>query len=217
MSTRKERAFELRKKGKSYNQISEEIGVAKSTLSNWFKGMSFSEEIKKQLRKEAQGVSIERIERLNRVRGEKLDALYARAQEEARAEAGKYAFNPLFVAAVAAYWGEGDKKSKNHVRLTNTDPKMIALFRKFLLEICKIPDEKIKGALFIYEDLDEAACKEYWARETGITQFHKTMILPKPKDETHVSYGTCSLIVSNTYLKTKMKVWIDQLPEIILQ
>ena len=217
MNQRKEQAFELRKQGRSYNQISLEIGVAKSTLSSWFKGVSFSEEITDTLRRQAQGVSIERIEKLNRARGEKLQALYARAEEEARNEAGKYAFNPLFVAAVMAYWGEGDKKSKGHIRLTNRDPKMIALFRKFLLEICRVPEEKIVGALFIYEDLDEAVCREYWTLHTGITRLHKTMVLPKQTKASHVSYGTFSLVVSNTYLKTKMKVWIDQLPEKILQ
>jgi len=217
MSILKEKAFSLRKKGRSYRQIAEELGVARSTLSGWFKGQSFSEEITEHLRREARGVSIERIERLNKVRGEKLAALYQRAEEEAYSEAGKYAFSPLFVAAIAAYWGEGDKKSRNNVRLTNTDPKMIALFRKFLIELCKIPETKIKGALFIYEDLDEEVCKEYWTRETGITAFHKTMVLPKPQNGESVSYGTCSLIVSNTYLKTKIKVWIDRLPEIILQ
>jgi len=217
MRSQKKAALRLRKKGRSYRQISEELGVAKSTLSSWFKNVDFSEDIKRHLTEKACGVSIERLERLNRARGEKLQALYERAEEEARSEAGKYAFNPLFVSAVTAYWAEGDKSSRGHVRLTTGDPTILKLFRKFLIEICHVPEEMIHGALFIHENLDEEICKEYWVENTGLTTFHKTMRLPTPKKVTGVSYGTCSLIVSNTYLKRKILVWIDQLPRIILQ
>jgi len=45
----KEKAILLRKQGKSYKQIREELGIATSTLAGWFKNEPWSQEIKKRL------------------------------------------------------------------------------------------------------------------------------------------------------------------------
>ncbi|MFA5360480.1 MAG: hypothetical protein WC320_00675 [Candidatus Paceibacterota bacterium] len=41
----KDLAIELRKKGKSYNQISKEIEISKGTLSYWFSNTKWSKAI----------------------------------------------------------------------------------------------------------------------------------------------------------------------------
>ena len=42
------------------------------------------------------------------------------------------------------YWGEGDKKVENsQVKLSNSEPGMIKVFYLFLIEVMKIPSEKI--------------------------------------------------------------------------
>ncbi len=216
MRTDKELAFALRKQGKSYKQIHKELGMSVSTLSNWFKGVNFSEEIKMNLTEAAIDVSAVRIRELNKARGDTLAALYFRAKEEAAEELKHRIKDPLFVSAIAAYWGEGDKLSKNQLRLTNTDPHMIILFKDFLVKICGIPKEKLRIALFIYKDLDEVACKNYWIKQVGLTHFHKTMVLPSRHKTKRLPYGICTLVLSNTYLKQKMIVWIDQLPKMVL-
>jgi transcriptional regulator with XRE-family HTH domain len=216
MRTDKNHAIELRKQGKSYTQICEELRVAKSTLSNWFHGTDFSEAIRQELTKKAIDASTVHIEALNKARGDTLVALYERAETEALQEIETYKHSPLFLIAVATYWGEGDKSSKNQVRLTNTDQKMLRIFLNFLIEICLVPKEKIRVALFIYEDLDEKECRNYWSKNLDLSHFHKTMILPSRHKTKRLPYGTCTIIVSNSYLKKKMLVWIDQLPKIIL-
>ena len=42
----KEKAFILRRSGKSYNEICAQLGMSKSTLSNWFRNVDFSKDIK---------------------------------------------------------------------------------------------------------------------------------------------------------------------------
>lgn len=216
MRTDKNLAFLLRSQGKSYKQISKELRVAVSTLSNWFKGADFSEAIRKKLTKNAIATSTIRLESLNKKRGTILSMLYERAEIEAIHEIKKYLNNPLFVTAIASYWGEGDKNTKNQVRLTNTDPMMLKIFVKFLIKICKIKKENIRIALFIYKDLDDDASRRYWSSYTGIDTFHKTMVLPSLHKTKRLPYGICTVIVSNSYLKKKMTVWIDRLPKIIL-
>ncbi len=216
MRTDKEIAFSLRKQGKSYKAICAELGMSKSTLTNWFKGFDFSEAIKKHLSQEVYDVSKIRLEELNKVRGASLRALYERAEEEAMEEMGHHVHNPLFTMAVATYWGEGDKVVNGQVRIINTDPYMIKIFKQFLLEICSVPESKIRGALYIYSDLDEADCKNFWIKNTGITRYHKTMVLPSRHKTRRVENGICSLVVSNTYLKRKILFWIDHLPKMVL-
>jgi orotate phosphoribosyltransferase-like protein len=47
LSSIKKEAIRLRKKGRSYNEISKELGVAKSTLSLWLKGIPLTSEQRK--------------------------------------------------------------------------------------------------------------------------------------------------------------------------
>jgi hypothetical protein len=217
MRTDKDIAFTLRKQGKSYSEISFELKVAKSTLSNWFRGVDFSEDIRVSLVDRAIAESTSRIIALNKIRGDSLHALYERAQQEAMHELAVYGINPLFIASVCAYWGEGDKVSKNHIRITNTDPQMILMFKEFLIKICGIPVEKLKLALFIYSDIDELESKKFWSENVGIKSFHKTMILPSRSKKRTLEHGICTLVLSNSYLKKKILLWIDQMPKFVLR
>lgn len=216
MRTDKLVAFNLRKEGKSYNEIVQILGVAKSTLSNWFKGQEFSEDIKESVTNRAKIDSTSRLKALNRARGDVLKAHYIQAEIEALREIKVNISSPLFVSGVVAYWGEGDKSTASIVRLANTDPQMISLFIKFLLTYCCVEKNKLRGALYIYEDLDPEECKQYWSRATGLVHFHKTMVLPSRHKTKKLPYGTCTVLVNSTYLKKKLLIWIDQLPKMVL-
>ena len=216
MRTDKELAFTLRKQGKSYREIHNELGMSVSTLSNWFKGVDFSEEIKKSLTTQSKIKSTKRLHFLNKVRGDLLAAHYEQAKKEALEELENNLHNPLFIAVIAAYWGEGDKLSRNHVRLTNTDPAMLRMFVTFLKNYSHISMDRVSLALFIYKDLDNETSKKYWANEVGITKFHKTQVLPSRHKTRRLPYGTCAVILTDSYLKRKMSVWIDQMPKMVL-
>jgi transcriptional regulator with XRE-family HTH domain len=216
MRSDKGKAFVLRRAGKSYREISDELGVAKSTLSNWFQGVDFSKAIRAELTKQANKKSAQHLRDLNRVRGIALEVHYEQAEKEALKEMKLYRNIPLFTAAVATYWGEGDMASKNHIRMTNTDPRMLKIFYEFLLRICDADTSRISLALFIYKDLDEKKCKRYWTKQLGIKKFHKTQILPSRHPTKKLPFGVASIVLTDTYLKRKMTVWIDHLPEMVL-
>ena len=216
MRSDKGRAFILRREGKSYREIANELGVAVSTLSNWFKGVDFSAAIKEELTKKANKRNAVRIRKLNRVRGVALDVHYELAEKEACKEMKLYRNIPLFSAALAAYWGEGDKVTRNHIRISNSDPQLLHMFLQFLLTLCSADRSRISVALFLYEDLDEAKCKRYWSRQIGLRKFHKTQILPSRHKTKRLPYGTASIVLTDSYLKRKIMFWIDHLPEMVL-
>lgn len=165
---------------------------------------------------EAQGKSTLRLQTLNRARGDILAAHYVQAEKEALIELAANLHDPLFVAGVVAYWGEGDKLHKNHVRLTNTDPKMLCMFVKFLQKYGKFDLNDLRLAIFVYKDLDIELCKRYWSENTGITKAHKPQILPGRDKRRRLVYGTATVIVMNTYFKKKLLLWIDQIPKMVL-
>jgi len=206
----------LRRAGKSYAEIANELGVAKSTLSTWFSGVDFSKAIRSELTKQATKKGAVHLRELHKVRGAALAVRYDLAEKEALKEMELYRRIPLFTTAIAMYWSEGDTYGRNQVRLTSTDPAMLKIFVTFLGTICGIPKDKIHLALFIYPDLSEVKCKRFWAKELGASSFYKTQVLAARKNTKKVSYGLCSVVVSDTYLKRKIMLWIDRLPEMVL-
>lgn len=216
MRSDKGKAFLLRREGRSYREISDQLGVAKSTLSNWFKGVDFSAAIKEELTKQATKKNRAHLQQLNRTRGIALTVQYELAKKEALQELKRYRNVPLFTSAIGIYWGEGDRATKSIIRISNTNAQMLQVWVAFLTRICGVPTEKIALAMYLYEDLDETKCRRYWSRQLGIKKFHKTQVLPSRHKTKRLPYGTCNVVVVNTYLKKKLMLWIDQLPEMVL-
>jgi hypothetical protein len=211
----KEKAFSLRRDGKSYAEIHEALKIPRATLSGWFSEIDWSEMIKKQLASKARGQHTARLIDLNRIRGQRLKKAYEEARDEAVREFFELKYNALFVAGLMLYWGEGDKLTRYSTAITNTDPGLIRLYVFFLKNACRVPEEKIKVHLLVYSDLNEEACKKYWAKESGVrlSQFTKsTLILGRHKAR-RIKYGACMIGISSTYFKVKMLEWLKLLPK----
>lgn len=95
------------------------------------------------------------------------------------------------------YWAEGDKAQvyNSFVALTNTDPKVLIYFITWLRKYFDIDEKRLRGRLYIWEDLDEEKAKEFWFHTLGIpvSQFTKSYISkskPKVRKRRH-EYGVC--------------------------
>lgn len=204
----------MRRNGKSYNKIRAELKIPKATLSNWFSKIDWSNDMAKKLAETVQKQHTVRLIELDKVRGTHLKRLYEEAQEEARKDLSELKYNPLFIAGLMLYWGEGDKLTKYSCAITNTDPDLIRLYVLFLKNACRIPEKKIKAHVLIYPDLNEWECRKYWARESGIRLSHftkSTVILGRHKTR-RIRYGVCMVGISSTYFKVKMIEWLKLLP-----
>ena len=209
----KEKATFLRKSGKSYQEIETEMGVPKSTLSDWFRGQNWSKELSIKLCKMAKLAHTVRIKELNRIRGNNLKKLYQQAENEAAEEFDLLKYHPLFIAGLMIYWGEGNKVSKSRCWIANTEPLMIKLFLQFLKNICGFKQSRIKAWILIYPDLDERLCRSFWSRKTGLSSdnFHKSALVKGTHKSKRISFGVCSVGVSSAYLKCKILKWIQLL------
>lgn len=212
MRNDKHLAIEMRRKGKSYMEISKRLGISKSTMHYWFKDLQWSEKIKDDLTAKAAKLSRKRIKKVVKANKEKWLKWRKDFREEAKREFPELRTNPLFIAGLMLYWGEGDSNLKNTTRLTNTDPRMISLFCKFTTEILRVPKVDIRLHLTIYPDLSENKCKKYWSKQTKIpvNQFNKTQIIYGKHPTRRLENGICSIRVPRSCgFKEKIFVWID--------
>ncbi|MHB1163284.1 MAG: hypothetical protein ACYCZZ_02040 [Minisyncoccota bacterium] len=208
-------ATEMRKNGKSYAEIYTALKIPKATLSDWFSKSGWSKEVAEKLASKVQIQHTARIVELDKVRGQHLARAYEEARSEARKDLQILKYNPLFIAGLMLYWGEGDKATKAKVRLTNTDPELIRLFVFFLRKVCNIPEEKICAQILTYPDIDDEANRRYWSEISGITpeKFLKSVLIQGRHKTRRLGHGVCGVYVSSTYFKVKMLEWLKLLPE----
>lgn len=206
-------AIKLRRRGKSYSKISKELGVPKSTLSDWFSDIDWSKSIKADLTKKANYIARKRLRAYNKKQKIFWEAWREQARQQARDNFSKLKSNPLFISGIMIYWGEGDSKPENPFRLSNTDPRMIKLYVKFLIESLNVSRENIRLGLILYPDLVEDRCIDFWSENTGInkSQFYKTQFIRGRHPTKRLSHGICMVTCGNRQLKEKALIWIDLL------
>jgi len=203
-------AINLRKTGKSYNEIRSLLGVPKATLSDWFKNKQWSKKVRNSLNIKNLENSRIRIVALDKIRGANLTRLYSEAKQEAEIEFHLLKYHPLFVAGVTIYWGEGDKATSCGFRISNVDPLMVKTFRRFLIDVCRVEEKRIRAGLLLYPDLDDKTCKQFWIEKAGLSpdSFTKSVVIKGRTKNKKILYGVCGLIYSSRFLKEKMLVWI---------
>jgi len=212
MNPDKEKAFELRRSIKSYKAIHKELGIPLSTLSGWFKNEEWSTEIRDRLGKEQSLSFPKKLEAMVKANKERWGKIHQSYRDAAEKEFESLKDNPLFLAGIMLYWGEGEKKQKSSaVRLSNSEPEMIRIFNIFLTKTLKIPQNKIWGWLLLYPDLVDSVQKNFWSKATGLSlgQFTKSTYIKGRHPSKRLSYGVCTIIVRNRALKERVLKWLE--------
>ncbi|OGZ78769.1 MAG: hypothetical protein A2528_01065 [Candidatus Staskawiczbacteria bacterium RIFOXYD2_FULL_37_9] len=171
MLSLKEKAINYRRKGYSYNMISQKIGVNKSTLSDWLNKIPYSPnkevikriglaKLKSALFKHSQKISeIEEMKNL------------------AKKELGKITKRDLWILGIGLYLGEGSK-SYEILGFSNSDPEIIKIVISWFKKNCHLKNKHFNPYIHAYPDNDITKTMNYWSKITGIPkkQFGKTYI-----------------------------------------
>lgn len=208
----KEKVFELRRQNKSYKQISRELNIPLSTLAGWLKNELWSQDIRNKLGSEASLAFPAKLRLMVAANKKRWADLHESYREEAVKEFPALKDNPLFLAGIMLYWGEGNKGSKgSQVKLANTDPSMIRIFYAFLKDVIDVPAEKIHIWLLLYPDLLDNVQKNFWSKATGVplSQFKNSIYIQGRHPTKRLSYGVCNIYVSSREFKEKIITWID--------
>ena len=227
MRNDKNQALKLRLKGKSYNEITKLLAVPKSTLSDWFTGLELSDAATERIKQRVRKGSMEGLIKRNK----RQTHLAIQRARETRANAAKdigiLSKRELLLLGAALYWGEGYKRtiikngkprSYHPVSLSNSDPKLIVIFLKFLREICGVEENKINAGLRIYQHQNAEHLLVYWSSLTKIPKerfekfyygISKSSLGKRPFNI--LPYGTIQIRINNTSLYHKIMGWIEVL------
>lgn len=225
MKAVRKKAFILRKKGRSYNEINKLLGVPKSTLSSWFSSMVLPKEAQERIESRIHHGLLNGLVKRNKMQTHLARKRAKNTNDTASKEIGKISKRELLLIGVALYWGEGYKKlrvkngiERTHhtVSFTNSDPEMIKVFMKFITDIAKTPLEKIRINLRIFKHINEKEAVEYWCNVTGLNRnnFYKTSYVISKSSQgkrpyNRLPYGTIQVTVGSTEKFHKIMGWID--------
>src|SRR3989338_6363392 len=153
-----EQAKELRKRGFTYVEIGKIVDVLISTVFLWFSRETWSKSITEDNQKRAAKENKKRISLLNKARGNQYKKLYTEAERSAVTEFKHYKNNPLFIAGLMLYVGEGDNTDNHLIRIANAKIDVHRIFIKFAKEYLGVPREKIRFWVLLYPDLVPQKC-----------------------------------------------------------
>jgi hypothetical protein len=147
----------------------------------------------------------------------KYSILHAEASRKAEDEWYDMIKEPNFLLFLMFYACEGTRKGKHSVTVVNTDLELFRFSYKWLEKI-NYNNHKIILVVRIHLDEDEATVREFWANFLGrkepikIVQRKDSCNLRSRNHATH--YGIPVATICDTYLKTKMDVWLKKLREV---
>lgn len=177
MRKNKEEAIKLRLSGKSYSQISDILGVAKSTLSAWLSEIIISDTKLQNIYKRGRYKAIEALVIRNKRQTYIAQKRASKTRKDASSIINKISVRELLFLGASLYWAEGYKKpimnngkavTHHAVSLTNADPWLIKLFLKFLTKYCKVPLDRIKGNLRVFDHQNKSNLLNFWHKETNL-------------------------------------------------
>ena len=208
----KEKATQLRRQGISYKKIRAELGMPMSTLSAWFKNEPWSEEIKNKLSAEVSLANPRSLQLMAMANKERWRLKHEEYRNAAVREFQNLKDDPLFLAGIMLYWGEGAKQQKySQVRFTNSEPEMIRIFYLFLTKLLKITPDRISAWLLLYPDLVASVQRNFWSKTTGIPieKFTRSTYIKGRHPTKRLSYGVCTISVGSRALKERILKWIE--------
>lgn len=112
----------------------------------------------------------------------------------------------LLGMGLGLYWGEGNKANKTSVRICNSDPALLRIFMKFLVELFQVNKKDLKFGLQIFNDIDTEKAINYWSKELKIdrSQFYKVIITKSHSLGTYKNkslYGVMTVHYHNSRLR----------------
>ena len=201
----KNKAIELRNKGKSYSEISQELKVGKSTLSGWLKTIVLSDELRNKI-SSRRPQWVENYKRAVKIRNDlKMNNLIGKT----KIDFGSLTIRDWELAGAFLYWGEGEKGRGSAISISNTNPDIVLFAINWLERCFGIDRSNMKFYLHLYSDMDIGEKLKYWCGYLGIKkdQFRKPYI--KKTVVSSLSYkgfghGTCRLYYGDVKIKNRI-------------
>lgn len=198
-------AVNMRRNGFSVKEISDALGISRSSASVWVSGVALTQEQTIALSQRSSAYSI-----LGSIKGAEVNknkaALMRLGWREEGRNYAKRSHNSNHMMCCALYWAEGSK-SRNSFEFVNSDPVMIKFMVDFLLAApLGVPKEKFRMSVNCYEDFHTIKeLEDFWKGVFGFdvkTGKHRVKDA-KPTTEQknkhrRLPHGVCRILVNDT-------------------
>lgn len=168
-------AIALRLQGRSYGEIMRKLHISsKGTLSYWFRDLTLSTTARKRLQNNINRAYQKGLFAFNKRRTKSIRAENKALLLRSNKEIPTLSLQEIMLVGAALYWGEGVNRelSKGYplASFTNSDPKMVKVFMRYLREVLQVKDEKITAGVVIYPNLDAQKVRRFWSRITNLDE-----------------------------------------------
>ncbi len=218
-SNERESAIALRRQGLSYREVREQIPVAKSTLSLWFRDVQLSKRQHQRLTDKKKAAQLRGARTRHEQRLSGTEEIMAASMKDIRPLT---AHEKLIIGAML-YWAEGSKEKEgrwgSRVQFGNSDPRMAKLFQRWLVEAANIDSSRIKYEIYIHDSHAHRVGKvcRYWAQQLDVpieqfqsVYFKRHKINSNRKNQGNGYYGLVRLTVrSSSILNRRISGWIE--------
>lgn len=214
----KQIAIHMRQKGASLGEIAQKLSVSKGSVSLWVRGVELSPDQVNRLNRNGFSVSAIEKRRVSRLANEKKKRDFVIT--EAGKDIVKITQEELKLIGIALYWAEGGK-TKNSVRISNSDPYIIRVMMRFFRQICSVEEHKFRVQIHTHSHLNVKNAENYWSNITNIpiVQFYKTYAkqsVASLHKKDSLPYGTAQVYVCDTKLFLVIKGWTEKIKELLL-
>jgi len=221
----RDQALRLRLQGRSYNEINQELGIPKSTLSGWFSSVRLSVPAQQRLASRVAQGTLNGLVKRNKLQTRLARDRARITRQIAKAEIGKLSKRERWLIGIALYWAEGYKKAivrngkeitSHIICFTNSDARMVRGFVRFLRFFMEVSKEDITLELRLFDPLQEQVAIRFWKNITGLEDDNFTHISYvisrsslRKRPFNQLPFGTIQVRVSSTEKFHKLMGWIE--------
>jgi transcriptional regulator with XRE-family HTH domain len=197
--------------GLTYGEISEQIGVSKSTLSNWLKNVHLSPDQEKRIQQRIENNQFAFVAYARQINKERFRQARANAFQTGVSIVSNFpddiAIHELALAML--YLGEGDKTG-NRIQIASIDPHILQFFLWAMEKIYEVDKTQMSFRLNLVEAARpiESRMINWWAKQLfcSPTQFMRTQFDRRSKYTgiTNNYHGVCTVTYNDTYLYERL-------------
>lgn len=204
----------MRIMGHSYNEIRARLGIPKSTLSVWFKGLVLSEQARARLAERVRVGTLNGLVKRNKLQTHKARRRALQVRLRSESEVPNLNKKDLMLAGTFLYWAEGYKRpvirggkerTAHRISFLNSDPDIVRIFVCFLEEVLEIPRDRIYVCMRLYEHINKDEAKRHWMKASGLSSKHfknTTYVVSgaskRKRPYNRLPYGTAQIAVNDT-------------------
>lgn len=187
----KNKAILLREKGFSLREISEKLGVSKSTASLWLRDIELSKTAKKRIYKLKVNGRNKGNESVRKRMANEDKKILARVKKSI--SMCSLLKNDLKIVCALLYWCEGGKTEKSTLSFINSDPKLVKYFIDTFRKAFIVNESRFRALVHIHNYHNIEKQIEFWSKITKIpkSQFTKPYNKPNTGKRIKENYQGC--------------------------